>query len=206
MPFRNIRVIDCRGHLVGRLASVVAKELLMGQRVACVRCEGLQMSGSYLRNKLKFESFLQKKVNTNPRRGPFHERAPSRIFWRAVRGMLPHKTGRGAQALRRLSVCEGIPPRYTHIRRSVVPGAMRVLRLRPDRAFTNLAEISTEFGWHYAPIVEKLEAKRKVGGAVHHHRVVKCSLLRDSIKSKIFESRKHLAKWQPLLQQFGYAK
>ena len=31
-------------------------------------------------------------------------RAPSRIFWRTVRGMLPHKTKRGAEALNRLKV------------------------------------------------------------------------------------------------------
>ena len=36
--------------------------------------------------------------------GPFHLRAPSRIFWRTVRGMLPHKTKRGAEALNRLKV------------------------------------------------------------------------------------------------------
>ena len=36
--------------------------------------------------------------------GPFHLRAPSRIFWRTVRGMLPHKTKRGAEGLNRLKV------------------------------------------------------------------------------------------------------
>jgi ribosomal protein L13 len=39
--------------------------------------------------------------------GPFHLRSPSKMFWRAVRGMLPHKTPRGMHALRRLKVFEG---------------------------------------------------------------------------------------------------
>ena len=39
-------VIDCRGHTMGRLASVVAKELLSGQKVVCVRCEDLNVTGS----------------------------------------------------------------------------------------------------------------------------------------------------------------
>ena len=43
-----------------------------------------------------------------PSRGPFHFRAPSKIFWRTVRGMLPHKTAKGAAALGRLTV--GIKP------------------------------------------------------------------------------------------------
>ena len=43
-------------------------------------------------------------MNTNPKRGPFHYRSPARIFWRTVRGMIPHKTFRGKQALARLQV------------------------------------------------------------------------------------------------------
>ena len=37
--FEKEVVIDGRGHLVGRLASKVAKELLSGQRIVVVRCE-----------------------------------------------------------------------------------------------------------------------------------------------------------------------
>ncbi len=37
--------IDGRGHLLGRLASIIAKELLNGQKVAVVRCEELMISG-----------------------------------------------------------------------------------------------------------------------------------------------------------------
>jgi hypothetical protein len=46
MPFEKLVVIDGRGHLLGRLASVVAKELLLGQHVVVVRCEELNVSGS----------------------------------------------------------------------------------------------------------------------------------------------------------------
>lgn len=35
---------------------------------------------------VKFLAFLRKRMNTNPSRGPYHFRAPSRIFWRTVRG------------------------------------------------------------------------------------------------------------------------
>ena len=37
--FEKELVIDGRGHLEGRLASIIAKELLAGQRVTIVRCE-----------------------------------------------------------------------------------------------------------------------------------------------------------------------
>lgn len=37
---------------------------------------------------VKYLAFLRKRMNTNPSRGPYHFRAPSRIFWRTVRGKL----------------------------------------------------------------------------------------------------------------------
>jgi large subunit ribosomal protein L13Ae len=52
MVFLDTQVIDCRAHLMGRLASIVAKELLCGQKVVAVRCEELEMSGSSTFNPL----------------------------------------------------------------------------------------------------------------------------------------------------------
>ncbi len=79
-------VIDGRGHLMGRLCSIVAKFLLNGNKVVVVRCEGINMSGNFYRNKLKYLKFLRLRCNVKPLRGPFHFRAPSKIFWRTVRG------------------------------------------------------------------------------------------------------------------------
>lgn len=47
--------------------------------------------------------------------------------------MLPHKTERGKQALRRLKTYEGVPPPYDRRKRLVVPGALRVICLKPGR-------------------------------------------------------------------------
>merc|ERR550532_2541276 len=97
-------IIDARGHLLGRLAALVSKTILQGQKVVIVRCEGICISGSFYRNKLKYLEFLRKRMNTKPSRGPYHFRAPSKIFWRTVRGMLPHKLARGKEALDRRKV------------------------------------------------------------------------------------------------------
>lgn len=97
--FEKLVIIDGKDHLVGRLASIVAKELLSGQKIVVVRCDKLVKSGSLFRNKLAFHEFLNKTSSHNPRRFIVHYRSPSRIFWRTVRGMLPHKTPRGADAL-----------------------------------------------------------------------------------------------------------
>jgi large subunit ribosomal protein L13Ae len=49
-PFQQV-VIDGKGHLLGRLASTVAKQLLNGQKIVIVRCEALNISGEFFRAK-----------------------------------------------------------------------------------------------------------------------------------------------------------
>ena len=122
-------VIDGKGHLLGRLASIISKQILSGQKIVVVRCEEVNISGSFFRNKvrrtalefpvhwikqlvlciqLRYHNFLHKRHIVNPKKsGPFHHRAPSKILYRAIRGMVPHKTARGAAALERLKLFEG---------------------------------------------------------------------------------------------------
>jgi large subunit ribosomal protein L13Ae len=165
--FEKVVVIDAKNHLMGRLASIVAKEILSGQRVVVVRCEQINISGSFYRNKLKYLDKLVKKTNTNPAHGPYHFRAPSRIFYRVIRGMLPHKSHRGRCALERLKCFEGIPEQYETTKRMVVPDAFRVTRLKPGRRFCVLGRISLEIGWKHKEAVDRLEAKRKERSAVY---------------------------------------
>ena len=46
-------VIDGKGHLLGRLASIIAKQVLNGQKIVVVRCEEINISGSFFRNKVR---------------------------------------------------------------------------------------------------------------------------------------------------------
>jgi len=160
--FEKEVVIDGRGHLVGRLASKVAKEILRGQRVVVVRCELMNMSGSLFRKKLEWEEFLNKANNTNPRRQFKHYRSPSRMFWRIVRGMLPHKTSKGKAALQHLKVFEGIPSPYDQKKRMVVPEALKVLRMKAHRKFCVFGDLAQMAGWTRKELVATLEEKRKV--------------------------------------------
>mmetsp|Transcript_4156 Transcript_4156/g.8397 ORF Transcript_4156/g.8397 Transcript_4156/m.8397 type:complete len:202 (-) Transcript_4156:99-704(-) len=168
MSFKKQIVVDCRGHLLGRLASTLAKELLNGQHVVCVRTEDVNISGSLYRNKLKYANFKRKKMNTNPRKGPFHFRAPSKILWRTIRGMIPHKTQRGACALDRLKSFEGVPHPYNLKKRMVIPSALKVLRLKPERRFCKLGDLSKEFGWKHQDLIGRLEDQRKVKALAYH--------------------------------------
>lgn len=169
MPFQKRVVVDGRGHLLGRLASTVAKELLLGQEVVVVRCEELNISGNHHRNKQKWSERANRKSNTNPRRGgSWTFRAPSKLFWKAVRGMLPHKTERGAEALGRLKVFEGIPAPYDKVKRVVVPAALRVTHLKPGRDFTHLGQLCHEVGWKHWELIKRLEEARKQKSAAFY--------------------------------------
>jgi len=147
--------------MLGRLASVVAKQLLSGQPVVAVRCEEAVLSGGIVRQKAKYERFLRKRHATQPRKGPIHFRAPSRILWRTIRGMIPHKTARGAAALARFKAFEGVPPPYDAVKRVVVPDALKVLRLAHGRKHCTLGQLSSSVGWRHADAVAGLEAARK---------------------------------------------
>merc|ERR1712098_600585 len=193
--------IDGRGHLLGRLASLVAKTLLQGQRVVVVRCEGINISGNFYRNKLKFLAYLKKRCNVNPARGPFHFRAPSKQFWRVIRGMLPHKTARGKDALGRLKVFEGIPPPYDKKKRMVVPSALRVLKMHPTRKYCSLNRLSHEVGWKYQGVVATLEAKRKVKSKEFYDRKRQMMKLREQAKKNV---AKQIEPYQKIMTSMGY--
>ncbi|KAI8994971.1 60S ribosomal protein L16 [Pilobolus umbonatus] len=190
--FEKVVVIDGKGHLLGRLASIVAKQALNGQKVVVVRCEALNVSGEFFRNKLKYHAYLNKRCLVNPTRGPFHFRAPSRILYKAIRGMVPHKTARGAAALDRIKLFEGVPPPYDRVKRMVVPDALRVLRLKPGRKYTTIGRISHEVGWKYQDVVAKLEEKRKAKSAAFYQRKTALIALKNKAVSNKAASVKDL--------------
>ncbi len=51
-----------------------------------MRTEEIAISGGIVRQQMKYDRFMQKRTVTNPKRGPYHFRAPSKILWRTVRG------------------------------------------------------------------------------------------------------------------------
>ncbi|KAJ4772726.1 60S ribosomal protein L13a [Rhynchospora pubera] len=171
-------VVDARQHMLGRLASILAKELLNGQRVVVVRCEEICMSGGLVRQKMKYLRFLRKRMNTKPSHGPIHFRAPSKILWRTIRGMIPHKTKRGAAALARLKAYEGVPPPYDKVKRMVIPDALKVLRLQPGHKYCLLGQLSKEVGWSHYDTIKELEEKRKERAKVAYERRKQLTRLR----------------------------
>lgn len=192
-------IIDGKGHLLGRLASVVAKELLNGQEVTVVRCEEIDISGTRHRNRKNFQNYLRKRTNTNPKWGPFHHRAPRMILLKTVRGMLPRKTKRGEEALKKLKAFEGIPPEFSKKKRMVVPDALRVTHLRPSSKYTNIGTLAGEMGWKYGALIRKMEAQRKIESAAGYEQRKTITKLRVQATAKA-----DLSEVTPILEAAGY--
>ncbi|SPJ10455.1 60S ribosomal protein L13, putative [Plasmodium sp. DRC-Itaito] len=201
--YKKEYVIDCKGHLLGRLASLIAKELLNGQRIVAVRCEDINISGSLYRNRLKYQEFLRLRTNTNPKKGPLHLREPSKILWRCVRGMLPHKTYKGQLALKKLKVCVGMPYPYDKKKKYVLPSALRAFRLKKHRRYCRLGTLSSRVGWNYDTLVKKNEVLRKQVAKTYYKKKVNNLNEKKEIKSEALSLIN--PEQRQVLENFGYA-
>ncbi|MCS7146492.1 MAG: 50S ribosomal protein L13 [Nitrososphaerota archaeon] len=106
----NVVVIDGSGHRLGRLASKIAKMLLLGKSVVVVNADKVLVTGTkeavlerYLKlvRRTWYSSIEEPKV--------WYPRRADRIFWYTVARMLPRKKPSAREALRRLKVYTGIP-------------------------------------------------------------------------------------------------
>lgn len=78
---------------------VGSRSRLVSLQVA-VRTEEITISGGIVRQQAKFDRYLAKRTVTNPARGPYHFRSPSKILWRTVRGYVLLTLLRGCQQTR----------------------------------------------------------------------------------------------------------
>ena len=123
--------VDANDMILGRLASVVAKKLLNGESVCVVNGEKSVIVG---KPKSTLTEYKEKRARGDPYHGPFFPRTPERIFKRTVRGMLPYKTARGSEALKRLKVFISIPnelkgKEFTVIKEAVNKGEQKFMTL-----------------------------------------------------------------------------
>jgi len=194
-------LIDGSGHMMGRLAAFVAKSLLEGNKIKILRCEQITRAGPFYRVRHIEQIKLRRGCNVNPKRGPFHFRAPDKIFYKCVRGMLPIRTRRGREAMMRLNCYVGIPAKYAQVRPKVIPECMRVVRHNSDNKFCYLGRIAHRIGWQYRGVVERMERRRLIRKSVNiAHKKKVDGFEKAALKS----AEKSLAKYKAIKAQYGY--
>ncbi|MFQ5815681.1 MAG: 50S ribosomal protein L13 [Candidatus Hydrothermarchaeaceae archaeon] len=141
-----MKIIDATDAILGRMASVVARHLLMGEEVAIVNAEETVISGGKEDILEKFKERRARKSLVNPaRHGPFYPRLPEGIVRRAVRGMLPYRKARGREAYKRLKVYRGVPEELKDVESWAKIDIPRASKLRVPK-YTKLKRLSKLLG------------------------------------------------------------
>jgi len=102
--------IDANGLIVGRMASYAAKQALLGHNINILNCEKAIMTGNRRLNAEQYRYLIRE--TGQPQKGPFISRLPDRFVRRQIRGMLPHKKSRGANAFARILCYQGVPEEF----------------------------------------------------------------------------------------------
>ncbi len=141
MNVKRLVIIDATELILGRMASIVAKPLLQGERIVIVNAEKSIISGKRLSRVKERKTFLEV---GHPRKGPFHSRRPDQILRKTVRGMLPIRKPRGREAYKRLRVFIGTPEEFKGVETQTIHDANAGKLKCP---YITLGELAKEIGW-----------------------------------------------------------
>jgi large subunit ribosomal protein L13 len=146
MSSENAIIIDAKGLILGRMASIIAKRLLQGESIIVLNAEKAAISGKRLQIVKEAKTFLEV---GHPRKGPYHPRRPDKIVRRTIRGMLPRKKPKGKQAYKRLKVYLGAPKEFEDKEIQTILDASAEKLKSP---YITVGELAKEIGW--SPEVE----------------------------------------------------
>ena len=99
-----MKTIDGMNSIMGRLASMTAKQLLKGEKIHIVNAEKVIITGD--RDQI-MNDYLERRRRGSPHHGPFFPTRPDAIVRRCIRSMLPYKSNRGRVAFKNLTVSTG---------------------------------------------------------------------------------------------------
>ncbi len=136
--------IDATGHVVGRLASVLAKRLLNGEEIVVVNAENAIVTGkkSVVFNEYKARHTRGSTTSRMRGIGPLYPRRPDMILRRTISRMMPYQQPRGRDALKRLRVYLSVPDEFKGKPLEIIEVAKRA----PQGPFVRLGDISKLLG------------------------------------------------------------
>jgi ribosomal protein uL13 len=135
-------VIDGEGCILGRMATQAAKAALKGETVRIVNAEKLIVTGKPTSIIAEYRVRINRKDSGNPLKSPRMFKRPDMLVKRTIRGMLPKKSTRGTDALKRIKAYIGVPEEFAG--KGVKMGEAKELRCK---ALT-IGEICRGLGWN----------------------------------------------------------
>lgn len=140
---KKTTVIDAQGLVLGRMGSIIAKRLLLGENITVVNCKGAVLVG---KKELILKKYQDKRNNKVVKQGPYFHRNAGDIVKRSLRNMLPYKNFRGREALNRLRCYACVPKSLIETKKEV----LETCKVNFDRTFyyTQVGEISKLLGYN----------------------------------------------------------
>ena len=144
-------VIDATGHVVGRLASVVAKKLLEGQKITIVNAEKAVFTGNKRSIKEHYLMLARRKQRTTHKKiTVWYPGRPDTLLKNSITRMLPKKKPRGRDASSRLRVYIGIQNQYAAKKLQTIEKAqLRGATSSSGKILKSmtLGDLAAEMGW-----------------------------------------------------------
>lgn len=145
---RDVLVVDATNMRLGRMAPLVAKNLMEGKRVVVLNAEKAVITGSkkaILKRYLMLLGRSQKRSMWRPT--VWYPRSPENIVWHTIVKMLPRREPRGREAARRLKVFRGVPDAFKNVKAvSFEDALLKSIRNRSGKLirFMTVEELSKE--------------------------------------------------------------
>lgn len=136
-----MKVINGENLILGRVASYIAKEALLGQEISLVNCEKLVITGN---KKRIIQDQLENLQKGDPYQGPFFLRQPDAYVKKVIKRMLPYKRTRGQQALKKVKCYISIPDQFKDSKIETLPKA-NVSKV-PNLKYITVQELCQKMG------------------------------------------------------------
>ncbi|MBU4502743.1 MAG: 50S ribosomal protein L13 [Nanoarchaeota archaeon] len=135
-------IIDAENLILGRMATVIAKQALQGEKIDVINVEKAVVTGK--REEI-LARYNQKFDRGHAKDGPFFPRHPEKIVKRSIRGMIPYKQGKGKEAFKNIKCYIGIPKELEGKKAETIEKA-NVKNIKKTKHLT-IKEISQQLGW-----------------------------------------------------------
>ena len=137
----SVTIVDADSLILGRMATIVAKRLLKGERIIVLNAEKSVVSGRKLSRVKETKAKLE---IGHARKGPYFYKQPDRFVKRVIRGMLPRQKPKGKEAYKRLRVFIGAPQEFKDQYTETIAGA-RAEKLKCP--YVTVGDLIKEIGW-----------------------------------------------------------
>lgn len=141
-------LIDADGHIMGRLASLVAKRLINGEKIVIINAEKAIITGEKYEI---FSKYKEKFERGSQEGGPYFPKHPEKIFKRTIRGMLPSNNRRKEAALSNLRIFIGTPQELEGKNKEVLESAL-FEKVSKSGKYVTLGDVSSSLGFKFKVI------------------------------------------------------